>query len=114
MRAIFAVFLLALIACGPSKLDVATKKCNDALAVNDYDAAVVACKEAMRLDRSDESLRLKWLRAGELKSLRDFQVAEDARHRQTLIERQVDAAERAAAAAELQANTLSRAESRQR
>jgi hypothetical protein len=108
------VLSVFLVACGPSALEVETRKCDDALAVNNLDAAVLHCGAALRLSPSlDKDLIAKESLAFRARALRDFEAAEAQRKRLDLIERQVDAAERAVAAAELQANMLARAESRQ-
>ena len=113
MRYVLVLSLL-MVGCGPSKLEVATKKCDDAMTLGDYDTAVIACKEVATINHLQGPSLERYLHATRLRNARDFRLSEEAIRQRDLAERQAFAAERAAAAAELQANTLSRAESKQR
>jgi len=113
MRYVLVLSLL-LIGCGPSKLEIATEKCDSALAAGgDFRAAVRYCQEAMQFNRNDPSLRAKWDHALRMRSLAAIKAADERFRAEDLTERQVIAAERAALAAEQQANALSRAEARE-
>jgi len=91
---------LVLVACGPSKAEIAAQSCDRALSRNDYESAAVYCRDAMRLNRADATLRAKWERATRLRGLREFAAMEERERQRNLLERQVLAAEREAAAME--------------
>lgn len=111
-KSLFVILAVLLVGCGPSKAEVAVQKCDAALAVEDYDTAVLACREARRLNPHDMSALRRELRAMSARDMRNFEANEERLRHLTLLERNAEAAERAAAAAEQQANTLARAESR--
>lgn len=91
---------LLLIACEPSKADVAATNCRRASSAADWDRAIVFCQEAMRLNRKDESLHDMWFHAVRASSEQRFQEAETRRRFEDRLERQTMAAERQAAAAQ--------------
>jgi len=108
------VLPLLLIGCGPSKLEIATEKCDSALAAGgDFRAAVRYCRDASALSPRDAGINAKLDHALRMRSLAAIKTADERFRAEDLTERQVIAAERAALAAEQQANALSRAEARE-